>query len=139
MRGYTRGSSRTGRIIVADTGAFLTGFTLYTGEPIAAPPSVVEEVRDPESRKRLELVEATGSLLVLEPPRGLVERVAEEARSAGLEGRLSKADLEVVALALHLREGNRVIVATDDSAVKRLARRFGLEVAGMRYKQRPPR
>ncbi len=139
MRGSTRGSSRTGRIIVADTGAFLTGFTLYSGAPIATPPSVIEEVRDPESRERLELVKASGSLLVVEPPRAYVERVVEEARLAGLSGRLSRADIEVIAVALHLGERGRVTLATDDSAVRRLALRLGIEVASIRYKSRRSR
>jgi len=134
MRDSTRDCSRTGRILVADTGAFITGFTTYSGLPVATTPSVIEEVRDRESKERLGLLEATGALNVVEPPRHLVERVEREARRAGLAGRLSRADLEVLALALYLGREGRVVVASDDTAVRRLARRLGIEVTGIRYK-----
>jgi rRNA maturation endonuclease Nob1 len=120
--------------MVADTGAFITGFTSYSGFPVVAPPSVLEEVRDEESRKRLRLLEATGSLTVVEPPRQAVEEVYREARRAGLAGRLSRADADVLALALHLSREASVVVASDDAVVKKLARRLGIEVTGIRYK-----
>ncbi|BAN90179.1 NOB1 family endonuclease [Aeropyrum camini] len=136
MRGSTRDCSPTGsEAIVLDTGAFIAGKAAALPGRLATPPRVLEEVRDRGSRALLELLQSTGRLEVLPPSPRAVERAREEARRAGVLGRLSGADIEVLALALDLAwRGCRVSLATDDYTLQRLAARLGLGVVRLRYR-----
>ena len=137
MRGSIQGSSRTGeacRVVVADTGALLTGKILSIPHRSYTTPSVVEEVRDAESRRVVEMALSTGRLEVLEPVREALEEARKAARRAGVLGRLSGTDLEVLALALTLKnESCEVLVATDDDALQRAVIAAGFRVVRLRY------
>ena len=136
MRGSTRGSSPTGsRILVLDSGAIFAGTPLRALEKAVTTPSIVEEVRDPDSRKILEMLEASGRLEIIDPPPPLLERVKRVASRLGVEGRLSKADLGVAALALHYKgRGLEVVVATDDYTLQLLLDRLGIPWVRVRYR-----
>jgi len=138
MRSYTRGYSRTGStvVVVDDTGALLARLPLSLPAEHYTTPGVVSEVKDRESREGLEALIDYGVLEVVEPPRGYIGRVLEEARRRGLASRLSRVDLEVLALALYLRDSHpakRVAVASDDYAIQSLAVKLGIEVIRVRY------
>ncbi len=130
MRGSTRGSSPTGSRLVMDTGAIMAGLPLRIPGRHATTPSVVGEVRDRDSRRMLEECLAYGRLEVLEPSPATVEEAARIARRAGVLGKLSKTDLEVLALALELRAP----VATDDYALQLAASEAGVGFVRIRYR-----
>ncbi len=138
MKGSTRGSSRTGSscvAFVADTGAFITGKVLALPPPIYTTPSVIDEVKDERSREILETAVSSGKVSVEEPDEAYIEEARSSAKVGGVLGRLSRADLEVLALALKLSgEGCRVYVVTDDYALQRAASKAGLEVVRLRYR-----
>ncbi len=137
MRGSIQGSSRTGeacRVLVADTAALLTGKVLSIPQRSYTTPSVVEEVRDAESRRVVEMALSTGRLEVLEPRREALEEARKAAMRAGVLRRLSETDLEVLALALTLKnESCEVLVATDDYALQRAVIAAGFRVVRLRY------
>lgn len=140
MRGSTPGCSPTGStVIILDTPAFITGKAAQIqGAAVVSTPRVLEEVRDSGSRWILELLEASGRLTVLEPKPAYLERAERAAWKAGVLGRLSKADLEVLAVAImSLDYGCRVSVATDDYALQRAARALGIGVVSLRYRPAP--
>ena len=94
---------------------------------------MVEEVRDAESKARLETALALGRVRVVSPPRAYVRRVAEASTEIGEHGSLSRTDLEVAALALYLRErGEPVTVVTDDYALQNLVAHLGLPFQPLR-------
>ncbi len=96
-------------------------------------PAVYAEVKDEQSRIRLEFVEG---LKVIEPDARCVGRVAEAARTSGDHMRISKADGDLLALALQEQEaGKDVVVMTDDYAVQNVARRLGVPTAALRQKK----
>ena len=135
MRGSTRGCSHTGRIVVLDTGAILSGLPLALGERMATTPDVVGEVRDPESRRVLSSALESGRLEVLEPGAEGYSDAYSAARESNVVRVLSRADVSVLALALKLRsEGCEVLVATDDYALQRCLSRAGIGLIRVRYK-----
>jgi len=135
MRSSTRGYSRTGRVVVDDTGAILAGLPLSLPLKQYTTPLVIKEVKDRESRSVLEKGLELGRLEVMSPPEAFLEMAKRVARSAGTLGRLSETDLEIVALALYLREeGYEVHVATDDYAIQHTLLREGFHIIRIRYR-----
>ncbi len=131
MSGSTPGCSPTGsRVVVADTGAFITGSLRGLYLQVFTTPGVVMEVRDRDSVRVLEELDASGRLSIVEPPR----RALEAAKRAGVRG-LSSVDLEVLALALYLRDlGCVPVIATDDYALQEAASRLGVPFSRIRYR-----
>jgi UPF0271 protein len=101
---------------------------------IVAPPSVVEELADLRSKLRLEALLASG-LSVRPPPGESLERVARAAGETGDSPRLSRADTDLLALALDCG----ATVVSDDYAVQNVALRLGLEVRGILQRKARPR
>lgn len=135
MRGSTRGCSRTGRAIVLDTGAILSGTPLALPHACYTTRLVAGEVLDRESREVLDKSIAAGRILVVDPGEEYLGGAIEEAKRGGLLGRLSEADISVAALALELSsQGCEVLVATDDYALQALLYRLGLRTISIRYR-----
>ncbi|WP_448578115.1 NOB1 family endonuclease [Thermosphaera sp.] len=83
-------------------------------------PSVVEEVRDYESKEALQEALDLGLLTVKAPGKGFVERVLKHASAIGEISKLSRTDVEVAALALELKEAGGTVVFTDDYSLQNL-------------------
>ena len=121
-----------GRVVVVnDTGALISALPRRLPARHLTTPKVIEEVRDRESRRALEELLETGLLEVEEPGPGWLEKARGAARRAGVEKRLSPADLEVLALALSLGPGT--LLATDDYSLQRAAAAAGLRIVPIRY------
>uniref|UniRef100_A0A7J3ZJ71 DNA-binding protein n=1 Tax=Fervidicoccus fontis TaxID=683846 RepID=A0A7J3ZJ71_9CREN len=115
------------RVFVLDTSAFLSGLPLVlTEECIYTTPEVVEEVKDQESRTKLEISLESKRVLVVEPPRRMTTKL-------GFKG-LSLADASILNLALEFkaRGAREVIVVTDDYALQRAAGILGLKYMPVR-------
>lgn len=116
---------------VLDASAFIYG--IAPGGEMETVPAVYAEVKDEQSRLKLELMEG---LKVVEPDGSGVARVAEAARESGDDRRISRADGDLLALALQEKEaGKDVVLMTDDYAVQNVARRLGIRTAALRQKK----
>ncbi len=115
--------------IVLDTTAFLAALPLMLYDAILyTTPSVVEEVRDAESRSRLETALVLERVRVVAPRWRYKRLVLREATRLGLHTSLSNTDLDVAALALQLRsEEGGVSVVTDDYALQNLLGHLHIE------------
>ncbi len=118
-------------VVVDDTGALISALPRRLPARHLTTPKVVVEVRDRESRRILEEMLEAGLLEVEEPGPEWLEEAREAARKAGVEHRLSQADLEVLALALSLGPGT--LLATDDYSLQRAAAAAGLRIVPVRY------
>lgn len=113
---------RVARPLVLDTSALLAGRPLGPGEDTVVPSAVLAELRPGgRDRRHLDHLLAAGARLVEAAP-GDQKRVREEAKKGGEDGRLSQADVDVLAVALEL--GGEVV--TDDYTIHNLARRLGV-------------
>jgi endoribonuclease Nob1 len=116
---------------VLDTSAFIYG--IAPGGEMETVPAVYAEVKDERSRLKLELLEG---LQVIEPDRIFLDRVADAARETGDDQRLSKADGDLLALALQEKEsGKDAVLMTDDYAVQNVARRLGVRAVALWQKK----
>ncbi|MEA3200042.1 MAG: endoribonuclease Nob1 [Thermoplasmata archaeon] len=112
------------RPLVLDTSALLAGRPLGPGEDTLVPAAVSGELRPGgRDRRHLEMLLAAGARLVEADP-AMRQRVREAAKTGGESGRLSDADVDVLAVAL----GVGGEVATDDYTVQNLARRLGVPI-----------
>ncbi|MET1101852.1 MAG: NOB1 family endonuclease [Pyrodictiaceae archaeon] len=127
LEDYCR-SSGDRRIIVADTTAFLAALQLQAySYLLVTTPDVIDEVRDSDSRDRLELALEVGRVKIGRPSNKHLHKVLSKAVDIGEHGVLSRTDIGVAALALELKEaGCEVIVVTDDYALQNLLSHLGI-------------
>lgn len=128
------------RAVVLDSTPIIVGSVSGgTGLALYAPPGVVSEVLNTTSelqRSRVEAMLSSGAINVRRPGPFSVDRVLT-VMNRDERGRASEADVEVLALALELREeGYDVLLVSDDSLVQRVAVRLGIECRGVKYPQR---
>ena len=116
------GGGATGRPLVLDTSALLAGRPFGPGEATLIPSAVMDELRPGgRDRRHLDLLIAAGARVVEATPAGRA-RVREAAKAGGESGRLSGADVDVLAVALEA--GGELV--TDDYTLLNLARRLGV-------------
>lgn len=116
-----------GRPLVLDTSALMAGRPLGPGEDTVVPAAVMDELRPGgRDRRHLDMLLAAGARVVDADP---AQRAAvrAEAQKGGEAGRLSQADVDVLAVARAL--GGEL--ATDDYTVQNLARRLGIPIRGV--------
>lgn len=122
--------------IILDTGALLAKYyrllprhrvDIYTCS------SNIEEVVDAENRQALEEALDLGIVKVVKPDRKFVEEALSRAREAGFLAKLSRTDIDVLALALQLRQKpGDVIVITDDYDLQNMLYILGLSFKPLR-------
>ena len=130
--------SRAGKLVtmgntyVLDASAFIYR-TIPQGGEIVTSPSVYAEVKDEQSKLRLDLLEG---LRVVQPDETYLKAVREMAAATGDDHRLSPADRDLLALAIQEKaSGKAVEMLTDDYAVQNVARKAGLRIRALRQKK----
>ena len=122
------------KVYVLDTTAFLAALPLMLyNARLLAPPRVIEEVRDQESREKLQVAMLLDRVEVVEPREKYRWRTRRAAAKHGLHVSLSETDIDVAALALQARdEYNDVTVVTDDYALQELLTHLGIRFQPLR-------
>jgi UPF0271 protein len=130
MQGYLQRR----KVYVFDTAAFIAALQLMMyGVEIYTTSSVIAEVKDSESVQRLELSQPVGRVSVVDPEKMFVEKATEVAKRFGLLNKLSKTDIDVIALALQLKEqGYSVTVLTDDYDIQNILQRIGIDFTSVK-------
>lgn len=130
MQGFTKFSGHNSpKVIVLDTAAFLAAvqlqlynITLYTV------PAVIDEVKDYESRVRLEFASMVERFLVKAPEAKYFSEALEMVKKLRVLEKLSTADLQVLALSLELKDrGLEPVVITDDYILQRVLIYIGID------------
>ena len=115
------------RPLILDTSALLAGRPLGPGDDTVVPSAVLAELSPGgRDRRHLDNLLAAGARLAEAAPADQA-RVRDEAKKGGEIGRLSAADVDVLAVALEI--GGEV--ATDDYTIHNLARRLGVPTRGV--------
>jgi rRNA maturation endonuclease Nob1 len=107
---------------VLDASAILEGFEPTPASDYVVPSSVVEEVSKGRAGKRMENLLSAG-LVVRDPTDDSRSRVNRSAKMMGEDARLSRADKDVLALAMDLG----VPAITDDYSIQNVAPSVGVE------------
>jgi len=112
-------------VIVLDASAIINTRSIPLLERKAKwlmPNRVYDEVLDSFSRFRADALIAGNQLRLAAPAKETVIMIMREAQRIGARGRLSQADVDVIALAYDERSrGNQVVVVSDDYQVQNLA------------------
>ena len=123
-------------VYILDTSAILHTNTLQIfDKECYVSPRVLEEVLDDRSRTIIEIAVTQGKLTVCEPDRRYVELAEKVAKKTGDILKLSDVDLEVIALALQLRDkGLKPLVLTDDFSIMNVLKKLGINYRSIRTK-----
>jgi UPF0271 protein len=113
-----------------DASAFYAGIP-FLGSSCYTTKEVFDEVKHIKgSHAALEVLIDAGNLKIVEPEVDNVKDANELARKSGDIAKMSKADLSVIALALHFRGSeNEPLIVTDDYAVANTAELAGIKVS----------
>jgi len=129
------------RIIMLDASAFIAGFDPFSvDDNFYSVPSVGRElVNGSLPRLRFDAAMERGKLKVLEPGSSFLNMVKEISKEIGDIRLLSQADMEILALAMQLKEdGYAPTIATDDYSIQNVARKINVDFTplmtfGIRY------
>ena len=110
-------------MLVLDTSAFIMGFNPSKAEEAYSVRAVEEELpAGTMPQLRFRMFSEKGELKVQTPSLRAQGMVEEASSKAGESGYLSKADREVLALALDLKlDGHEPVIVSDDYAIQNLA------------------
>ncbi|MGC8566226.1 MAG: hypothetical protein ACP5I6_02540 [Caldisphaera sp.] len=134
MKGYSTDSLHTGKCLVLDSGAIFTGFIVGNPNIGYLTPSVINEVKDEKSKFDLETAISAQKVIVMEPEKKYIELVSKFAKKIKVLNKLSKTDIEVLALSYQLREKfSDVLLVTDDYAMQKIAIKLGIKIVVIKY------
>ena len=103
---------------VLDAGAFYAGIPFLSSGRYCTTQAVLDEVKHiKKSHGAIDVLLETGSLQVIDPSKGSIEKIKTAAKKTGDFAKLSQADFSIVALALELG----TVLVTDDYAVANVA------------------
>lgn len=105
--------------VVLDTSAIIYLQDFRKFDEIFIPFLVAEEVKDKLSSMKLEAIEAR----IIEPEENFVKEIKKIARKTGDLEKLSKADIQVLALAKQLE----ATVVSDDYNIQNVAKKLGIK------------
>ncbi len=117
------------KIYVLDTCAFIMGLnpSLLTGRFYSVPSVIKELPSGSMSLLRLRTSQEAGHLIIMNSSDEYYEKVIKISKELGELFSLSKADMQVIALALELEEkGLKPIIITDDYAIQNTAEHLGI-------------
>ncbi|MCW4010818.1 MAG: ribonuclease VapC [Candidatus Bathyarchaeota archaeon] len=115
--------------MVLDTSAFIAGFDPFTiREEQVVPPMVEEEVkRNALTILRFNMAVESGRLKIFSPSKEATDKAEAFAASVGDSFFLSQADIQVLALALEIKErGDCPQIVTDDYSIQNVATKLGM-------------
>ena len=109
-------------IYIADSSVFIIGKRIEG--IIVTVPSVLDEIRDEESRTIMELMNVR-----IEPVlQSFIREVTSKARETKDSDELSRTDLDLLAKALEYTRNEKTILVTDDYALQNTAIQLGIKV-----------
>lgn len=120
-----------------DAAAFFAGYQLYLTKNVYTVKEVIQEVRDSESLKNLELALSAGRVRVGEPGATHREKITQLAEKLSTLKKLSETDLKLLALTSELLEKcSSVVVISDDTALRKVATQIGAKTLTIKYRAR---
>ena len=123
-----------GKTIVLDTSAFIAGF-----DPMSVPEKqyTVSEVKNELNVAsmpwmRFNAAIENGKITILKPKDSSFQEIQDASKKVGDLRSLSEADMQVLALALELKNrGSTPIIVTDDYSIQNVANKIGIEFTSL--------
>ncbi|MDY6985488.1 MAG: DNA-binding protein [Candidatus Thermoplasmatota archaeon] len=108
--------------LILDSSAVLNNFQSGIDNEIIVPDSIAHELKSDEGKEKLKTLLSLGAELEC-PSEKFLMRTKDTAESIGELGRLSNADIEVIALALE----KKACVVSDDYSIENVCRYAGID------------
>lgn len=112
------------RAILLDSSAILSGKS-FSGELFTSPSIMEEFSPGGRSWRSVQFLKSAG-MRILSPSHYYLKKIREAAKRTGDDGRLSKADEEILALALELNADRESLLLTDDYSIQNVAKEVGI-------------
>lgn len=126
----TENASKASSGLVLDSTAFYSGLPLVCSDPLYTTPSIISEISHRSvSELSLETLVGTGRLKIVDPSTTAIRTIEKNALDSGDSFKLSKADVELLALALDLQKEMMVTLISDDYSIQNLASTLNIRVA----------
>ena len=110
------------KYIVLDSGALFNIDITVLSHLFFTTPSVIEEVRNSRSQNRIEYAKSAGRLEVRNPIDRSIHSVRDVAKKSGDLSVLSDTDIEILALAIELKQENPMVeIWSNDFAIQNVA------------------
>jgi UPF0271 protein len=125
----TSPDTQSKRVVVLDTSAFLAGYDPFAhSEEQVTVPKVEEEIlRNSMIKMRFETAVESGKVKVRAPTKESSNAAKTSANKVGDSFKLSEADMQLLALALELKEeGFTPQIVTDDYSIQNVATKMGI-------------
>ena len=113
-------------MLILDTSAILSG-KFYSGD-IATTPKVIDEFHPGGHSWRILQFMREAGLKIMQPPSDAIKKIRQAAKKTGDIEYLSPADIEILALAFHLKNA---ILLTDDYAIQNVADELRIKWKGV--------
>ena len=114
-------------IYILDACVFVKEGFLFEMEKIyVCPYSVIEEVKSPDAQIRLASIEKQKGIEFIQPKKEYIETVKklEKKSYQKNKGKLSRTDIDIIAIALFLKKKNKKIcVVTDDILIQKICKK----------------
>jgi UPF0271 protein len=116
-------------VILLDTSAFIAGYGFVEDEEYYSVPGVWDELVKKDLKLiRFETAIESGALIIKTPVQRFQEDSMEIIADMGEKGSLSKADVQLLALALEFKAtGIKPIILTDDYGIQNVAHRMDIK------------
>ncbi|AFZ71111.1 putative nucleic acid-binding protein with PIN domain and Zn ribbon [Caldisphaera lagunensis DSM 15908] len=136
MKGFSQDYYPIGeKCLVLDAGAIFSGFILSSLDRCITTPSVINEVKDEQSKNSVNMVSSANKLIIIEPEKTFINKVKDEATKNNVYKKLSNTDIDVLALSIQLKEFcKEVYLVTDDYSIQKLALKLGIKIVKIKYK-----
>lgn len=118
------------RVFILDTSALIAGFDpfMVEGEVYSTPLVKEELIPDSTYNLRFRTAVESGKLKVKLPEKEFVKAVTQHSKKTGDFRYLSEADIQILALALQLKNSDKnPAIVTDDYSIQNVANKLGIE------------
>lgn len=123
--------SSDSNVVILDASAFYAGIPFLGSSRCYTTNDVFDEVKHiKKSHSALEALIDAGNLQIIEPEAKYLKDASELAGKSGDLTKMSRADISVLALAIHFKNSNsKPLIITDDYAIANVAETAGIKVS----------
>lgn len=121
-------------IYILDSPVFISGFTEFTNKKFITTKLVLKEIKSKILIKRINIMIKKGLIKIVKPKEKYIKKIIENSKKIGDFGKLSRTDIEILAIALEGKNiGKNVIIVSDDYSLQNTAKSLGIETIGIHF------
>jgi len=122
---------------IIDTSSILSGkYLIFQDCNIVTTPGVSDELKPGgKDYQKFEIMKE-GGLKIFSPDKKYIRKIKEKSKDTGDIGRISDTDVEILALALELKnKGEEVVILTDDYSIQNMANNLSINYENISQKK----